>query len=101
VVSTLVAIYVESTKRVVYLCVGATATDDTTPTETTATPEGVDDGRDSDEDHVQDVTEEGIEQESAAQVRYRQLTASGLYDVAEVPKMREGQDDTEGNAWLQ
>jgi hypothetical protein len=76
---------------------GATATD-TTTAETADTTEGqIDDGRDSDEEHVQDVTEEGIEQESPAQVRYRQLAASGLYDVAEVPKMRVGHDDTEGN----
>jgi hypothetical protein len=84
---------------IVWICVtGATATDPTTA-EVPDTPEGqIDDGRDSDEEHVQDVTEEGIEQESAAQVRYRQLTASGLYEVADVPKLREGQDDTEGNA---
>jgi hypothetical protein len=100
VMATLVVTYTECTNRGVNLCAGATATDDTITTEAADTPEGqIDDGRDSDEDHVQDVTEEGIEQESAAQVRYRQLTASGLYDVAEVPKMRnEGQDDAEGDA---
>jgi hypothetical protein len=95
---TLLATCVECTNRGFNLYVGSTATDPTTA-EVPDTAEGqIDDGRDSDEEHVQDVTEEGIEQESAAQVRYRQLTASGLYDVPEVPKQRnEGQDDAEGD----
>lgn len=66
----------------------APATAPSTGTVEEERPQQADDGQDSDDEHALPIGEEGEEQESAAQVRYGQIIASGYNEALVVPRPR-------------